>query len=212
MTDIAALTIQGRQAHRCLQGHPWVFRSELGEIGAGVADGDEVQVVDGRGRSIGFGFYSLRSSIAVRLLTRGEARATTELLGERIAAAISARDAAGERPAPGRSARRLVASEGDLLPGLIVDQYGDALAVQATTAGMDRRLGVIVDALHAACAPALVVERDDAPVRALEGLPSRCGVLRGSGATTRWVRLGAVEVEVDLLDAHKNGAYLDQQE
>lgn len=202
------LRLVPRQTHRCLEGHPWVFRSELDPAALeGLADGAEVAIADQRGREVGRGWYGARSQIAVRLLTRGGRACDEGLLRERLAAAIAHRAAA----CPGRDACRLVSSEGDLLPGFIVDRYADRLVVQATTSAADVRLGAFTALLRELCAPAQIVERDDFPARELEGLPRRSGVIYGPADARVRVRLGRIELDVDLLDPHKTGAYLDQQ-
>lgn len=195
-----------RARHACLDGHLWIFRSECLELPADLPDGAVVRVRAGS-TLVGSGFYSARSQIAIRLLTRGDEPVDEALLGRRIAAAIAWR----AQCLPGRPACRVVSAEGDLLPGLIVDRYGDALVVQTTTSGMDQRLATVIDLLRRQLAPALIVERNDLAVRALEGLPERQGVVWGAGALHRTVPIGAVPVVVDLLDPHKTGAYLDQQ-
>lgn len=203
------LRLAPHQTHRCLDGHPWVFRSELAPEGlAGAGDGDAVEVQDQRGRPLGRGFYSARSQIAVRLCARGAASLDEGFFRQRLGAALAHRAAR----LPGRQALRLVSSEGDLLPGLVVERFADRLVVQALTAGIERRLDTIVGLLGELCAPAQIVERSDGRGRELEGLPVRARVLSGPADTHVRVQLGAVELDVDLLDPHKTGAYLDQIE
>jgi len=203
------LRLAPRQTHRCLDGHPWVFRSELEPAGLTEAsDGDAVEVQDQRGRLVGRGFYSANSQIAVRLCTHAAIELDDDFLRQRLCAALAHR---AER-LPDRRAVRLVSSEGDLLPGLVVERFADRLVVQALTAGIDRRLKTIVGLLGELCAPAQIVERSDGRGRELEGLPARSGVLSGPADTRVRVQLGAVELDVDLLDPHKTGAYLDQIE
>jgi 23S rRNA (cytosine1962-C5)-methyltransferase len=201
------LVLAPRQTHRCRRGHPWVFRSEIGRWEGEAEDGGLVDVVDRAGRVVGRGYYSARSQIAVRLLAFGTPVIDEGFLRGRLAAAIALR----ERRMPGRPCRRLVHSEADLLPGLIVDQYGDRLVVQATTVGMDRRFDWWCATLAEIFDPRQIVERNDLAVRALEGLPERVGVRLGPDDARVLVRVGRVEHEIDLLDPHKTGAYLDQQ-
>ena len=201
------LRLAPRQTHRCLDGHPWVFRSELEPTAlAEAGDGDAVEVQDARGRLIGRGFYSAHSQIAVRLCTRSAIELDEAWLRQRLRAALAHR---AER-LPGRQALRLVSSEGDLLPGLIVERFADRLVIQALTAGIERRLAMITELLGELCTPAQIVERSDGRGRELEGLPERRGVLRGPADARVRVALGAIELDVDLLDPHKTGAYLDQ--
>ncbi len=200
------LTLAAKQTHRCLSGHPWIFRSELDPLPE-LANGCEVAVQDHRKRFLGIGLYSAKSQIAVRLFTRFETPIDAAFLHRRLAAAIAYRD----RCMPGRPARRLVSSEADQLPGLIVDQYADWLVVQTTTAGLDSRQAEVVGLLTGMLSPAQVIERNDLPVRDLEGLPQRSGVLSGPADARVTVAVGQVTVDVDLLDPHKTGSYLDQQ-
>lgn len=204
---IPSVTLAKHQTHRCLEGHPWVFKSELGEWSEPPENGAEVELRDWHNRLVGKGFHSVRSQIAIRLLSRSDSALDSAFLHQRLRAALAYRtQIMGQRPA-----RRLVSSEGDLLPGLIVDQYGDRLVIQTTTVGMDQRQPAILDLLVSELSPRQVVERNDLPIRAKEGLAERSGVLIGPSETTLRIRIGLIDVEVDLLDPHKTGAYLDQQ-
>lgn len=200
---VPRLALARHQTHRCLHGHLWVWKSELAEVPADLPNGAEVAIVDERNRLVGRGFYSAASQIAVRLWSRHDAPLDAAFLRQRLERAIAAR-------AP-RPARRLVSSEADLTPGLIVDQYGDRLVVQATTVGVDARLDTLVQILDDLLHPTQVVERNDLAVRTLEGLTQRSGVLRGPADTTVTVPIGRFTTTLDLLDPHKTGTYLDQQ-
>ncbi len=198
-----------RQTHRCLSGHPWVFRSEISpEDLAAAADGGVVEVQDGRGRMVGRGFHSAGSQITVRLATREPVELDEAFLRARLQAAISHRQSV----LPHRQALRLVASEGDLLPGLIVDRFADRLVVQALTTGMDQRIDLIAGLLRELLAPLQIIERSDGHGRELEGLERRVRILHGPAEAQVRVALGGIELDVDLLDPHKTGAYLDQCE
>lgn len=200
---VATVTLAPKQSHRCLSGHPWIFRSELEGLD-GLETALEVRLEDHRKRFIGRGFYSAKSQIAVRLASRRDEPLDEAFLRRRITTAIAAR--------PAKPARRLVSSEADLLPGLIVDQYADRLVVQTTTAGMDQRQDTCVAILNDLLQPTQIIERNDLPVRALEGLAPRSAVLYGPRDTTLSVRIGRLETSLDLLDPHKTGTYLDQQQ
>jgi 23S rRNA (cytosine1962-C5)-methyltransferase len=203
----AAVILNRKVTHRLLAGHLWVYATEIERVEGTPVVGDVVAVKDAAGRALAWGFFNPQSKIAVRVLTRQQRAIDTAFLRERIAAAIAHR----ERVLPGRPARRLVSSEGDLLPGLIVDQYGDTLVVQCTTAGIDRRLGEIVTLLQELLSPRVVIERNDLSVRGYEGLPQRRGVLVGEHRGPLRVRVGAADFPCDPLDPHKTGLYLDQQ-
>ncbi len=200
------LTLAPKQTHRCLSGHPWVFRSEFSAIPE-LASGAEVAVHDHRNRLVGIGLYSAKSQIAVRLFRHDAGPIEADLLRRRLTQALAFR----VLRLPGRPCRRLVSSEGDQLPGLIVDQYGDRLVLQTTTAGLDSRQDLIVGLLRELLQPAQIVERNDLPVRELEGLAQRAGVIYGPSDTALTVRIGQLDVALDLLDPHKTGSYLDQQ-
>ena len=202
---MATVVLHPRQGHRCLSGHAWVFRSEF-TVPAGLEDGAVVDVADHRGRFVGRGLYSASSQIAVRLFTRNDEALDEAFLLRRLRAALDYRQNIWDRPC-----RRLVASEADQLPGLIVDAYHDRLVVQATTVGIDRRLDLILELLRSLLHPTQLVERNELPVRKLEGLPERSGVRFGPPETTLAARLGAATAVIDLADPHKTGAYLDQQ-
>ena len=202
-----AVILNRKVTHRLLNGHLWVYATEVERIEGHPASGDVVAVRDGTGRALAWGFFNSTSKIAVRVLTRQERAIDTAFLRERLQAAIAHRD----RVLPGRPARRLVSSEGDLLPGLIVDQYGDTLVVQCTTVGIDRRLSEIVTLLQELLNPKVIIERNDLAVRGYEGLPHRRGVLVGDHQGTLRVRVGKADFPCDPLDPHKTGLYLDQQ-
>ena len=202
-----AVVLNRKVTHRLLNGHLWVYATEIDRIEGRPASGDVVAVRDETGRSLAWGFFNSPSKIAVRVLTRQERAIDTAFLRERLQTAIAHR----ERVLPGRPARRLVSSEGDLLPGLIVDQYGDTLVVQCTTVGIDRRLTEIVTLLQELLGPRVVIERNDLAVRGHEGLPHRRGVLVGEHQGPSRVRVGQLDFPCDPLDPHKTGLYLDQQ-
>ncbi len=202
-----AVVLNRKVTHRLLNGHLWVYATEIERIEGRPASGDVVAVRDETGRTLAWGFFNSTSKIAVRVLTRRERAIDTAFLRERLQTAIAHR----ERVLPGRPARRLVSSEGDLLPGLIVDQYGDTLVVQCTTAGIDRRLAEIVTLLQELLSPRVVIERNDLAVRGHEGLPHRRGILVGEHKGPLRVRVGQADFPCDPLDPHKTGLYLDQQ-
>lgn len=194
--------------HRVLEGHLWIYRSEIQPVADPIVDGDTVDVVDVQHRFIGRGYYNSLSQIVVRVLAREPVDLDEAFFRRRLEQALAYR----ERRCPGRAARRLVHSEADLLPGLIVDQYGDFLVLQTTTLGMDRLKPLWVRLLKERLAPRAIIERNDTAVRRLEGLPAQQGVL--AGATDGLVRVcvGKAEFVCNLFDPHKTGLYLDQQE
>jgi 23S rRNA (cytosine1962-C5)-methyltransferase len=200
----AVLTPRG--VERAKSGHVWIYRSDVAEVTA--APGDVVDVVGPRGRPVGSAFYSDRSQIALRLLTAGGAVVGPRFVEERIERAIRFR----ESLAIDATAYRVVHGEGDQLPSLVVDRYGDHLVVQTLSQGTDRRLSEIVAALDAQLRPAGILVRNDAKVRALEGLEPHVTVMAGDVPDRVPVREGRVQYDVDLRGGQKTGLFLDQRE
>jgi 23S rRNA (cytosine1962-C5)-methyltransferase len=191
---------------RIRRGHPWVFRSDITH--ADHADpGSVVRVLSSQNRPLGFAFFSNRSEITLRMLQRGDSLPDS-FLYDRLATALRWR----ETVAAGAEACRLVHGEGDGLPSLIVDRYGEHLVVQTLSQGTDRLkdeiVGVLQDLLH----PAGVLERNDPRVRALEGLDRKVGVLAGAVPETVEVVENGVRFEADLRKGQKTGLFLDQRE
>ncbi len=192
--------------------HPWVYRGAVQAESPGLLPGDVVDVQDPSGGFMGRGFWNGLSSIAVRIMAwdRDE-EIGPDLFRRRIRAAAGLRKRLGVCDAA--TGYRLVHSEGDGLPGLVVDRYADFLCVQAGTAGMHRRLDEILDALEAEVAPAGIVSRPDPHFAGLEGFAPREGVLRGRGpGAPVEIMENGVRFEVDLEGGQKTGFYYDQRE
>jgi 23S rRNA (cytosine1962-C5)-methyltransferase len=191
---------------RIERGHPWVFRSDVVKDG-GASPGAVVRVVDARGTPLGFAFWSSRSEIRLRMIERGETLAGS-FIADRIDRALRWR----ETVAPGAEAYRVVHGEGDGLPSLVVDRYGQYLAVQTLSQGTDRAGPEIVAALVDLLQPKGIVERNDPRVRALEGLEQKVSVLHGVVPDVVEVCEGDVRLRVDLPKGQKTGLFLDQRE
>jgi 23S rRNA (cytosine1962-C5)-methyltransferase len=190
-------------------GHFWVYRSDIVSAEE-VAAGAVVAVQDERGRPLGTALYSSSSQIAIRLISRHPVGDFPALLRERIAAAINYR----ERIVRDSDAYRVIFSEGDSLPGLIVDRYRDVLSLQILTQAMDADTvrAVILEELHQRLHPSAIVERVDARVRELEQLPERkSGTLSGEKPNTVFT-MNNVRFHFDALEGQKTGAFLDQRE
>ncbi len=191
---------------RIAAGHPWVFRSDVREDG-GASPGAIVRVASTRGAPLGFAFWSSRSEIRLRMIERGEAL-REDFWRARIERALAWRATVAE----GATAYRIVHGEGDGLPSLVVDRYGDYLAIQTLSQATERAKPEIVVALVELLAPRGVVERNDPRVRKLEGLEPVVSVLHGEVPETVEVSEGGVRLGVDLLRGQKTGLFLDQRE
>ncbi|HEX7315895.1 MAG TPA: class I SAM-dependent rRNA methyltransferase [Pyrinomonadaceae bacterium] len=203
----AQVTITKRGVERARGGHLWIYRSDVRDAEE-AQGGSVVRVRDERGRAVGQALYSSRSEIALRLLTARDETVDREWWRARLRAA-AARRAGLEREA---GAFRLIYSEGDLLPSLIVDRYADVLVLQTLSQGTDALKGMLTELLVEEFAPRTVVERNDVRVRALEGLPLQAGVLYGEEPGELEVEQHGVRFRVAPLGGQKTGAFLDQRE
>ncbi len=203
----ATVTITDRGARRILDGHPWVYRTDVLDA-VHAEPGALVRIQDRRQRYLGQALYSSKSQIALRLLTRERRAFDRGFLAERITAAARYRDAI----APCAGACRLVSSEGDLLPSLTIDRYGDCYVIQTLSQGMDRLKPALLDILQEQFSPRSIIERNDSPVRALEDLPETKGVISGEEIREVVAEDNGVRFVYDLLGGQKTGGYLDQRE
>jgi 23S rRNA (cytosine1962-C5)-methyltransferase len=198
-----------RGATRLKDGHVWVYRSDIVSAD-GVPPGSLVAVVDQRGKFLGSALYSSSSQIAVRLISREPVADFPALLRQRITEATAYR----EPIVRDTDAYRVVFSEADFLPGLIVDRYNDILSVQILTQAMDAEIvrSTLISELTEKLHPASIVERVDPRVRQLEELPPRAsGLLIGELSSTTFT-MNAVKFSFDALAGQKTGAFLDQRE
>jgi 23S rRNA (cytosine1962-C5)-methyltransferase len=186
--------------------HPWVFRSDVPRV-TGAEPGTVVRVESVRGRPLGFAFYSDRSEITLRMIEFGETL-SADFLGERLRAAIAWREVV----APGARACRLVHGEGDGLPSVIVDRYGDYLAIQTLSQAADLLKPQLVALLLEILQPKGILERNDPRVRRLEGLEQMTGLLHGEVPASVIVEEDGVRFEADLWKGQKTGLFLDQRE
>jgi 23S rRNA (cytosine1962-C5)-methyltransferase len=221
---MAGLVVKPRA--RILHGHDWVFSSEVLKIFGNPADGDVISLKDGKDHLIGSAIYNSKSQIVARRFSRQRQDLDLDFFKRRIAQAADYRDRRQVDP----RLRRVVWSESDGLPGVIIDRYGDHLVLQTLTLAMDMRKDLIVGAIesgigfqpmneHGLEAHATIIERNDAPVRKAEGLDLRTGVMEGpapSGPITIEIsgtrQSASLQFEIDLMRAQKTGFYLDQRQ
>jgi 23S rRNA (cytosine1962-C5)-methyltransferase len=191
---------------RILHGHDWVFSSEVLKVFGNPADGDVISLKDGRDRLIGSAIYNAKSQIVARRFSRRRQDLDLDFFRRRIAQASEYRDRRKVDP----KVRRVVWSESDGLPGVIVDRYGDHFVLQTLTLAMAIRKDTITAAIADLFGDVAIIERNDAPVRKAEGLELRRGVLRGTPSQIT-IEIEGIKIEVDLLHGQKTGFYLDQK-
>jgi 23S rRNA (cytosine1962-C5)-methyltransferase len=192
---------------RILHGHDWVFSSEILKVFGKPADGDVISLKDGKDRLIGSAIYNSKSQIVARRFSRRKQDLELDFFKRRIAQAAEYRTRRGVNP----RLCRVVWSESDGLPGLIIDRYGNHFVMQTLTLAMDMRRDLIAEAIIGHFGNATIIERNDAPVRKAEGLELRTDVLRGDAPSQIEIEIENVKLEVDLLHGQKTGFYLDQK-
>ena len=181
-----SIILKPRGEARIRNGHPWVYRSDIGKVAAG--PGAVVQVTGARDVTLGYGLYSDRSEIALRMLTREREAPTLDFWRARVDAAASYRETLGIDA----TAYRVIHGEADRLPGLVVDRYGDYLVLQALVQGIDRLLPDLIPLLVDRLQPAGILARNDPRVRLLEGLEQIVAVQYGTVPAVLEVREGRV--------------------
>ncbi len=199
-----ALKLKANAKPRVLSGHPWVFANEVEALLPAEHDGEIVECRDRADRFLGTGVYNSKSQIIWRRFSRERAALNGAFLRGAIERAVARRGAAGD-------CRRLVWSESDDLPGLVVDQFADTLVVQIQTAAMEKRSALVGDVLAELRQPAEIIFRNDAPIRRLEGLPLEVHTRSGRTWEPRWVTIDGFAYWLDLQHGQKTGFYLDQR-
>jgi len=194
--------------HRIEHGHAWVYRNEMFSLHGDPRDGDIVDVVNKSGKFIARGCYNGQALISFRALARKPIAIDESFWRRRLEEAIAYR----KQRCPGRAACRLVHSEADFMPGLIVDKYADALVLQTNTLGMDLRKDTFVKLLSEMLKPGAIMEHNDNSSRDMEKLPRISGVLAGSSDGNLKVKIGQADFSFNLFEQHKTGSYLDQQQ
>ena len=211
MTDYPRIILKAGRERSLLAGHPWLFSGAVGKVTGHPAPGDVVAVLSSRDEPLCLGFYHPGTDIAFRFLTGDvAARVDGDFWENRMRSAAVLR----ERNLPaGDNACRLVNAEGDGIPGLVVDRYGDYLVMAVGSAGVEKRREEIIGALAAAYSPRGILERSEGPARHLEGLADR--------QTTAWgetppssiaIRENGLAFEVNVHTGQKTGFFLDQRD
>lgn len=207
---MAGLVVKPRA--RIFHGHDWVYGTEILKVFGEPRPGDVVSLKDAKDRPLGSAIYNPASQIVARRFSRQRQDLDADFFVRRVAQAVKLRERL-----PGFDPRRgrVVWSESDGLPGVVVDRYGDFLVLQTLTKAMDDRKALLADALAQTLSPRGIIERNDAPVRRAEGMEPVTGILRGEapdGPVEIMVPPGDLRFAVDLLGGQKTGFYLDQVE
>ncbi|MCZ6672197.1 MAG: class I SAM-dependent rRNA methyltransferase, partial [Verrucomicrobia bacterium] len=199
-----SLFLKPRSRSRVLGGHPWVFAGEVQDLLPESENGKTVLLRDSRKRVLGSGIYNSHSKIVWRRYSFERTAFSMAFIRDAISQAIQRR--------PKEECRRLVWSDSDFLPGLVVDQFGKVLVVQALTYAMDMRLPAIATFLQEHTGAETIVFRNDSSVRKLEGLDTYIQTFEDKPLEPFQVNIGGLKYELDLLEGQKTGFYLDQRE
>ena len=192
---------------RILHGHDWVFSSEVLKIFGNPTDGDVISLRDGKDHLIGSAIYNSKSQIVARRFSRRKQDLDLDFFKRRIAQAAEYRARRHVDP----KLCRVVWSESDGLPGIIIDRYGEHFVLQTLTLAMDMRKELIAQAIVDLFEAKNMIERNDAPVRQVEGLEARTGILSGAATSKIRIDINDIKFDVDLLHGQKTGFYLDQK-
>jgi len=205
---VARLVLRPEREARIRGGHPWIYRADVARLDGAWQDDEAVTVVAADGRLLGRGFYNPRPQIVCRLVTRRDEAVDDALFRRRLEAAATLRGTLGYDG----DAARLVFGEGDLLPGLIIDRYGDVLVLQALTRGVAARAVRLAELAAVVAGARAVYRRGDPTAAAIEGFDDASGWLVGRGETEIEIREGPCRFRLDLEGGQKTGFYLDQRE
>ncbi len=199
--------LKPKEERRILRGHPWVFSNELRNVPKDCSPGDIVDVLDSSGGFVGRGYINPHTLIAVRILARHQDEIDVAFFRRRIAEAHSLRTMLGFG-----DSFRAVYTEGDGLPGLIVDKYADTLVIQVSTAGIERMQEMIISALRDEYSPNAIVLRNDTASRTIEGLPQERRVVLGEVSGPVSFEESGINYLADVLEGQKTGFFFDQRE
>ena len=204
---MAKVFLKQKISQRIANGHPWIFNNEVEKIYGDVNDGEIADVFFSDKKFAGRGYINRRSQIVVRLLTREQEKIDADFFYKRIAAAWEYRKKIGYT-----ENCRLVFGEADYLPALIIDKFNDYFVVQTLSLGIDVWKPAIVNALQQIFSPKGIYERNDVPVRELEGLQQQKGFLSEPFNTNIIINENGLRFNVDIENGQKTGYFLDQQD
>ncbi|NLD25854.1 MAG: class I SAM-dependent rRNA methyltransferase [Acholeplasmataceae bacterium] len=199
--------LKKNEEKRLLAGHPWVYANEVSKIEGKDTQGSIARVTDFQGRLVGYGFINHASKIIVRILTRDEVIIDEDFFYKRIKSSNDYRVHLGYD-----NNYRVIFGESDLLPGLIVDKYGEYLSMQVLSLGMEVRKEMLVRILVDIFKPKGIYERSDVPVRIKEGLKEVKQLLYGNVPERVEIIENGIKMQIDIINGQKTGYFLDQKE
>ncbi len=202
------IKLKKNEEKRILNGHPWVFSNEIENFSSQIEPGTIVDIEDYRGGFIGRGYFNPRSLISVRILSREKEEIDTAFFRKRVQASYGYR----REIFPSEKSYRIVYSEGDFLPGLIIDKYDNIMVIQSLTAGIEKQLDNICNILIEEFKPAAIIAKNDTAIRELEGLKLETKILYGEIAETAAIERNGLKFKVDILSGQKTGFFFDQCE
>jgi len=202
----SAILNPGREA-RVYSGHPWVFRSDIARVEGKHEPGDVLKVVSHKGKVLGMAMYNPQSQISLRMMSLKEEAIDASFIFDRVRRAVNYRKKFADL-----KSCRLIFAESDGLPAMIVDSFGDILVLQCLSLGMERFKADVVNALLELVHPTGIYERNDVPVRTLEGLEQKKGLLYGHVPGRVEMMENGVHFLVDVIEGQKTGYFLDQKE
>lgn len=199
------ITLKKNEDRRLKHGHLWVFSNEIQSVDGSPENGDLVEIYNSRQELIGTGFYNKNSLIACRMLSPGPISDLHSFLAGQLHKSYNLRKSLY----PKRDSYRLVFSESDYLPGLIIDKYNHTGVLQVYSAGMEKNLMLIKEILVSELGFVNVFTRNETYFRQLEGLPAEDQILQGS-VSTEIISDGKISYSIDFNQSHKTGFYFDQ--
>lgn len=202
---MSKVILKKNEERRISQGHLWIFSNEIDKREDSAQTGDLVQIYDSKGSFIASGFYNGNSLIAVRVISKEEKFSVEELIEKRILSAYNYRKSVY----PNRDSFRLVFSESDFLPGLIIDKYNDTFVLQVYSAGIEKNINVVVDTLVSKLNAKNIFTKHDEYFRTLEGLPVEDKIYLGT-AVEEIISDGKLKYKINFEKGQKTGFYFDQ--
>ncbi|MBI3353735.1 MAG: class I SAM-dependent rRNA methyltransferase [Nitrospirae bacterium] len=202
------IRLKKNEEKRILAGHLWIFSNEIEGFPSHIEPGAIVDAEDYRGSFIGRGYFNPRSLISVRILTREKEEIDAAFFKKKIQFAYGYR----KEIFPSEKSYRIVYSEGDFLPGLIIDKYDNSLVIQSLTAGIEKQLDIISNVLKEIFNPEVIIARNDVSIRELEGLKPEIRTLYGKLPDNLIIERNGINFSVDIISGQKTGFFFDQCE